>query len=169
LRSHRPDIAITSDVMVGFPGERQEDFESTLDLIRQVEFDALFSFKYSDRKGTLAERMQDKIDEEEKSRRLSILQNLQKGITLKKNRALEGQQVGVLVEGYSKKGGQLTGRTGSNKVVNFKGKNDLIGKLVHVTVKRGYLNSLWAEPHRSITPAQFGASDQGQQGELKGH
>ena len=143
LRMIRPDIAISSDVMVGFPKESHEDFELTLDFIRKIEFDSLYSFKYSDRKGTLAERMDGKISEDEKSSRLTQLQQIQKTITLKKNRRLEGQEVKILVEGESKKGGQLTGRTGTNKIVNFASNNILIGELVDITIKRAHVNSLW--------------------------
>ena len=142
LRAVRPDIAITSDVMVGFPGESDKDFDMTLDLIEKVQFDALFSFKYSDRKGTFAAKMGDKVDEAKKSSRLSTLQSLQKQITRKKNNALEGMLEEVLVEGFSKRGGQLSGRTGSNKIVNFIGNNSYIGKLVTVIIEHSYLNSL---------------------------
>ena len=145
LRTVRPDIGITSDVMVGFPGESEQDFDMTLNLIKRVQFDSLFSFKYSDRKGTLAAKMGDKVDEADKSSRLSALQNLQKQISLKKNRALEGKRLEVLVEGYSKRGGQISGRTGSNKVVNFIGDNSYITNLVTVTIKHGFLNSLHGE------------------------
>ena len=119
--------------MVGFPGETEEDFLLTLDLMQHVEFDSLFSFKYSDREGTPAAKMPDKISKGVKVSRLKRLQDLQNSITLKKNRHLEGQKLTVLVEGTSKKGGQLTGRTSSNKVVNFNGDNHLVGKLVEVT------------------------------------
>ena len=145
LRAVRSDIAITSDVMVGFPGETDQDFDMTLNLIKRVQFDSLFSFKYSDRKGTLATKMGDKVGETDKSFRLSVLQNLQKKISLKKNIALEGKQMEVLVEGYSKRGGQISGRTGSNKIINFKSNNNLIGKLVIVNVNCGLLNSLQGE------------------------
>jgi tRNA-2-methylthio-N6-dimethylallyladenosine synthase len=145
LRDVRPDISITSDVMVGFPGESGEDYQLTLDLIRDVEFDSLFSFKYSDRKGTMAERMPDKIDETEKASRLSILQTLQKEISLRKNKELEGKKVEILVEGQSKKGGMLMGRTPSNKIVNFKCNNSTFGHLIKVTIKEGLLNSLRGE------------------------
>ncbi len=145
LRKINPDIAITSDVMVGFPGESDKDFELTLDLISHVEFDSLFSFKYSDRKGTSAERMDGKIDEIVKGSRLNVLQDLQKKITLKRNKALEGTQLEVLVEGSSKRGGQLTGRTASHKVVNFISNNSQIGSLHTVTIKHSFLNSLWGE------------------------
>jgi len=145
LRAVRSDIAITSDVMVGFPGETEHDFDMTLNLIKRVQFDSLFSFKYSDRKGTVAAKMGDKVGETDKSLRLSVLQNLQKKISLKKNRALEGKQLEVLVEGYSKKGGQISGRTGSNKIMNFTSNNNVIGRLVVVTVNCGLLNSLQGE------------------------
>jgi tRNA-2-methylthio-N6-dimethylallyladenosine synthase len=149
LREVRPGIAITSDVMVGFPGESDEDFQMTLDLIRKIEFDSLFSFKYSDRKGTLAEKMHGKIHEAEKSSRLTALQQIQKGITLKKNKSLEGKEVVILVEGHSKKEGQLTGRTDSNKVVNFSNNNNLLGNLVKVRIKNAFVNSLWGERIKS--------------------
>lgn len=147
LRDVKSAIAITSDVMVGFPGESEEDFCMTLDLIKQVQFDGLFSFKYSDRIGTLAEKMKDKVEDFEKAKRLKVLQTLQKQITLNKNKAFVGRQVEVLVEGQSKKGKQLTGRTKSNKIVNFDWKKSKIGNLVEVTIKQGYLNSLIGEPY----------------------
>ena len=142
LRQVRPEIAITSDVMVGFPQESDEDFQMTLDLIEKIEFDNLYSFKYSDRKGTLAEKMEGKIDDPEKSSRLETLQRLQNRITLEKNQMLEGVQLEVLVEGYSKRNGQLTGRTASNKVVNLSNNNNLIGSLVNVDIQHGSANSL---------------------------
>jgi tRNA-2-methylthio-N6-dimethylallyladenosine synthase len=145
LRTAKEEIAITSDVMVGFPGETEEDFQLTLDLIEAVEFDSLFSFKYSDREGTPAAGMSDKINEGIKIKRLQRLQELQNRITLKKNRELEGQQLTVLVEGISKKGGQLTGRIASNRVVNFDGDAQLVGRLVEVVIKESYLNSLKGE------------------------
>ena len=145
LRKIIPDIAITSDVMVGFPCESDKDFELTLDLIRRVEFDSLFSFKYSERKGTFAEKMDGKIHEIVKASRLNILQDLQKKITLKRNKALEGRQLEVLVEGSSKRGGQLTGRTASHKVVNFISNTSQVGSLDTVTIKHSFLNSLWGE------------------------
>jgi tRNA-2-methylthio-N6-dimethylallyladenosine synthase len=145
LRQARPGIALTSDVMVGFPGETENDFELTLDLIRKIEFDNLFSFKYSDRDGTPASRMHGKIPEVIKIMRLTRLQELQRGITLKKNRELLGKDVEVLVEGKSKKGQQLTGRTEENKVVNFIGVDRYIGSIVNVTIKRASFNALSGE------------------------
>jgi tRNA-2-methylthio-N6-dimethylallyladenosine synthase len=145
LRNTKPDIAITSDVMVGFPGESEADFQLTLDLVKGVQFDALFSFKYSDRKFTLAEKMEHKVEEPQKARRLKILQAHQKGITLKRNRALKDKRVEVLVEGPSKRGGQLTGRTGTNKIVNFTCNSNPIGDIIEVKIRQGLVNSLRGE------------------------
>jgi tRNA-2-methylthio-N6-dimethylallyladenosine synthase len=142
LRLKRPDMAITSDIIVGFPGESNRDFKKTLDLIQKIEFDSLFSFKYSDRKGTPAAKMENKVDEDEKSMRLSMLQALQKNITLQKNKRLEGANVEVLVEGNSKKGQQFSGRTVTNKIVNFNCKTDPIHQLVHVRIDHAHANSL---------------------------
>jgi tRNA-2-methylthio-N6-dimethylallyladenosine synthase len=142
LRSMRPDLSITSDVIVGFPGETEEDFNMTLNLIEKIEFDNLFSFKYSDRKGTYAERMNEKISEDIKLNRLNILQQKQKEITLKKNRMIEGKEIEVLVDGFSKRGGQLAGRSPCNRVVNFDSCNNTIGDLVKVIIKKSYINSL---------------------------
>ena len=145
LRAVRPDIAITSDVMVGFPGESELDFEMTLDLVKQVQFDGLFSFKYSDRKGTLADKMTNKVKESEKTSRLNTLQYLQKQITLRKNEDLVGKQLEVLVEGEGKKRGQLRGRAGSNKIVHFNSHDKLLGTLVKVDIKHFFLTSLHGE------------------------
>lgn len=144
LRRAVPSIAITSDVMVGFPGESLQDFEQTLDMMEKIRFDALFSFKYSDRKGTVAAHMDEKIEEREKSSRLNRLQTLQKEITLQKNKALEGKTVAVLVEGASKKGGQLMGHTDTNKIVNLPINKGEIGEIVNVTIKTAFVNSLRA-------------------------
>jgi tRNA-2-methylthio-N6-dimethylallyladenosine synthase len=145
LRKARPGIAVTSDVMVGFPGETEEDFELTMDLIRKIEFDNLFSFKYSDREGTPAAKMEVKISEAQKLARLDRLQELQRKITLKKNKELIGRSLEVLVEGASKKGQGLTGRTTTNKVVNFINDKRYISKLINVTVRQASFNSLWGE------------------------
>lgn len=145
LRMANPFIAITSDVMVGFPGEDDNDFQDTLDLVRSVRFDGLFSFKYSDRKGTLAEKMEKKVSEAEKSSRLEVLQSLQKQITLEKNSQLKDKVVAVLVEGKSKRGDQMSGRTSSNKIVNFNSNNNIINTIVKVKIKSAFVNSLRGE------------------------
>ena len=145
LRDISPDFAITSDVIVGFPGESDADFKKTLDLIEKIEFDNLFSFKYSDRKGTKASEMTNKLDEKVKSSRLKILQDLQKEKTLLRNRQLEGRTEEILVDGISKHGTQYSGRTVTNKIVNFISKSDVIGQLLNVNIKRAFINSLQGE------------------------
>ena len=152
LRLVRPEIALTADVMVGFPGETREDFEETLDLIRNVRFDNLYSFKYSDRKGTAASRLDDQVEESEKSVRLEALQSLQNRITLEKNRALEGSILHVLVEGSSKKGHQQTGRSDCNRVVNFDCDFCQVGDFLKVMIKEGCAHSLRGEALESEGP-----------------
>jgi len=148
-----PSIALTADVIVGFPGEEEKDFEETLDLMRKVQFEDLFSFKYSPRKGTRAAQFQDKVEEKVKQNRLSILQGIQKEITLQKNQELEGRVEEVLVEGQSKQSDQdMTGRTRSNKIVNFEGDLSLVGKLVPVRITKAYPHSLRGE----IAPTHCG-------------
>jgi tRNA-2-methylthio-N6-dimethylallyladenosine synthase len=146
LRKLCPDLAVTSDVIVGFPGETEADFQETLDLIRQVKFDDIFSFKYSNRPGTAASTFPDQVEEEEKDRRLRELQALQKKITLAKQRKLEGTVQEVLVEGPSKKSArEWTGRTRTNKIVNFPGPEGLVGKTLAVRIEAAYLHSLKGE------------------------
>jgi tRNA-2-methylthio-N6-dimethylallyladenosine synthase len=146
LRETCPSIAITADVIVGFPGEEEKDFGDTLDLIQDVRFDDLFSFKYSPRKGTRAAQFSDQVEEEVKQKRLSLLQGIQKEITLQKNEVLEGRIEEVLVEGRSKQSDQdVTGRTRFNKVVNFEGNLELMGKLVPVRITKAYPHSLRGE------------------------
>ncbi len=143
LRSYRPDIALTADVMVGFPSEREEDFQETMDLIRDIEFDGLFSFCYSDRPFTPASTMTEKVDEVTKRRRLMVLQSFQEEVTLRKHRAEEHVVREVLVEGYSRLGShQLMGRTPHNRIVNFDGSEEWIGKIVAVEIIEGYAHSL---------------------------
>jgi tRNA-2-methylthio-N6-dimethylallyladenosine synthase len=146
LKMNCPSIALTADVIVGFPGEEEKDFEETLDLMQRVWFDDLFSFKYSPRKGTRAAQFQDQVEEKVKQARLSILQNMQRESTLQKNQALEGHMEEVLVEGRSKQSDQdVTGRTRSNKIVNFKGALGLVGHFVQVRITKAYPHSLRGE------------------------
>jgi tRNA-2-methylthio-N6-dimethylallyladenosine synthase len=146
LKGVFPSIAVTADVIVGFPGEEEKDFEETLDLLQKVRFDDLYSFKYSPRKGTKAAQFQDKVEEKVKQGRLSMLQEIQKGITLQKNQALEGRVEEILVEGQSKQSEKdVTGRTRSNKIVNFEGDLDLVGKLVPVLITKTFAHSLRGE------------------------
>ncbi len=143
LRRICPNISITSDIIVGFPGETQEDYESTIDLMEKIRFDLLFSFKYSARAGTAAQKLEDNVSEDEKKQRLKDLQDLQNIHTQEKHTALEGSIQEVLAEGLSKNSGQdMMGRARSWKIVNFIGGSELVGKLVNVEITRGYLHSL---------------------------
>ncbi len=130
-----PDVVLTTDIIVGFPGETEEQFEETLSLVREVEYDSAFTFIYSPREGTPAAKMKDDIPMEVKKERLQRLNDLQNEISRKKNEALRGKVVEVLVEGESKKNPNvLSGRTRTNKLVNFTGPKHLIGKFVHVRI-----------------------------------
>jgi tRNA-2-methylthio-N6-dimethylallyladenosine synthase len=141
-----PSIALTADVIVGFPGEEERDFEETLELLRRVRFDDLYSFKYSSRKGTRAAQYEDRVEERVKQDRLAILQEIQKEITLQKNQALEDGVEEILVEGQSKQSNRdVTGRTRSNKIVNFEGDLGLVGKLVYVRITKAFPHSLRGE------------------------
>jgi tRNA-2-methylthio-N6-dimethylallyladenosine synthase len=164
LRDTCSEIAITSDMIVGFPGETDADFNDTLDLMRKVEFDGLFAFAYSDRPGAPAVKFKSKISEQRKSERLQILLELQESVTKRKNRALVGSVQPILAEGFSKRQSsgnieesqqtvQWTGRTSTNKIVNFYQNdnpgscNDILpGKLVHVKIEKAYSHSLWGIP-----------------------
>lgn len=146
LRDVCPEIAISSDVIVGFPGETEEDFELTLDLMEKIKFDNLFSFKYSKREGTAAASLDDQVPEEVKNRRLSLLQKLQDSHTMELNRTWEGRVVEVLVEGSSKNDPkEIMGRTRQNKIVNFPGDKQLKGKLLNVRITKAFLHSLRGE------------------------
>jgi tRNA-2-methylthio-N6-dimethylallyladenosine synthase len=143
LRELRPHISITSDIIVGFPGETQNDYQETIDMMEKIRFDSTFSFKYSERKGTAAQKLEGKIEECEKSRRLTQVQALQDQHTLQANLALEGSLQELLVEGESKNSeNDLMGRTSSWKIVNFKSESELTGKRVNVKISKAYLHSL---------------------------
>lgn len=130
-----PNIALTSDIIVGFPGESNEDFEETLDIVRKVEFDTLFTFIYSPRKGTPAEKMEDVLTKEEKQKNFQKLLDVQNEISLKINKQYLNKTFEVLVEGSSKNNEQMmTGRTRTGKIVNFPGDKSMIGKLVNVKI-----------------------------------
>ena len=143
LRSACPHISITSDIIVGFPGETEQDYQATIDLMEKIRFDLLFSFKYSARAGTVAQKLPDDVPEDEKNQRLNFLQALQNRHSQEKHSALEGSILEVLVEGRSRNSEQdMMGRARSWKIVNFKGGSELVGKLVNVEITRGYLHSL---------------------------
>jgi tRNA-2-methylthio-N6-dimethylallyladenosine synthase len=144
------DIAISTDVIVGFPGETDEDFQATLDLLEQVEYDSVFSFKYSKRPNTPALQYEDHISEEEKSRRLAILQETQRVIQIRRNAKYVGEVNEVHVEGFNKATGQWIGRTSQNKTLNFHHSEagqpvSMLGKYLQVRVTRAGANSLVGE------------------------
>jgi tRNA-2-methylthio-N6-dimethylallyladenosine synthase len=146
LREASPDIAISSDIIVGFPGETEQDYQKTLDLMEKVRFDTLFSFQYSERKGTAAVGLDGKVNPDEKRKRLIELQALQDRHTQEKNDTLVGKTVEVLVEGSSRKASRdVMGRTRTNKIVNFAGGRDLVGKTVRVRIVEAFLHSLRGE------------------------
>jgi tRNA-2-methylthio-N6-dimethylallyladenosine synthase len=146
LRKACPQISITTDLIVGFPGEAEADFQSTLEVVEQVQFDDLFSFKYSDRPYTRAAEFQDKVPEEVSRRRLMELQARQRRITVKHNKTWEGREVEVLVEGWSKENAEENmGRTRTNHIVNFPGADDPIGSLVQLRIVKAFAHSLRGE------------------------
>ena len=150
LREVRPNIQISSDFIVGFPGETAEDFEQTMKVIEQVNFDMSFSFIYSARPGTPAADIPDDVSEEEKKERLARLQQRINHQAMQFSRAMLGTEQRILVEGPSKKDiMELTGRTETNRVVNFVGTPDMIGKFVDVKITDVYTNSLRGEVVRT--------------------
>jgi tRNA-2-methylthio-N6-dimethylallyladenosine synthase len=148
MKNARRPIAITSDIIVGFPGETEEDLEATLGLLTEVEYDAIFSFKYSRRPNTPALVLGDQISEDEKIRRLGIVQEHQRQIQIRRNAAYVGAVEECLVEGFNKATGQWIGRTSQNKTLNFlhpTADDKLVGKYVNVRVTRAGANSLVGE------------------------
>ena len=143
LRTNCPEISISTDIIVGFPGETEEDFNDTLDLIRKVEFDSAFTFIYSVRKGTPAEKYEDHISEEVKHRRFTRLVDAVNTSAAKKNSEMEGKICKILVEGRSKHGDEsMCGRTSGFKQVDFQGDDSMIGKIVEVKITSGKTFSL---------------------------
>ncbi len=150
IKNARRPIAITSDIIVGFPGETEADFEQTLALLEEVEYDSVFSFKYSRRPNTPALALGDQIPEEEKGRRLAILQERQRAIQVRRNATYLGRIEECLVEGFNKATGQWIGRTSQNKTLNFirpagNAEDNLLGSYIEVKVTRAGPNSLAGE------------------------
>jgi tRNA-2-methylthio-N6-dimethylallyladenosine synthase len=146
LRSVCPEISITSDIIVGFPGEKESDFQATVDMMKKIRFDNIFSFNYSEREGTNAAKLGDTVSKFVKRERLQLVQSLQEEHTIEKNRARIGNIEEILVEGMSKNSREdMTGRTRTNKIVNVRGNHELIGKAVHVRITDAYLHSLRGE------------------------
>ena len=153
MKNARRDMAITTDIIVGFPGETEEDFNATVKMVEDVGYDAMFIFKYSKRPNTPALQYEDHIPEEEKTRRFMILQERQRAIQIRRNAAYVGRTEEVHVEGYNRATGQWIGRTTQNKTLNFHdaslpepGENKtLVGQYLDVLITRAGPNSLAGE------------------------
>jgi len=146
MRERIPGVSVTSDLIVGFPGESEADFADTLDMVEKVRFDAAFTFMYSVRTGTRAANFEDQIELPVKQERLMQLNKLQYDIALQKNQALEGRTLEILVDGPSKTNPErLTGRTRTNHIVIFSGPKDLIGQLINVKITAGKTFSIFGE------------------------
>jgi tRNA-2-methylthio-N6-dimethylallyladenosine synthase len=142
-------IAVSTDIIVGFPGETERDFQDTLSLLDEVQYDSAFSFKYSRRPNTAALSLPDEIPDEEKGRRLTIVQERQQRIQYNKNAAYLGRTVEVLVDDKARSRVRLAGRTSNNKIVNFDGPEFLMGQIVQVEISGFSPNSLkgtWIHP-----------------------
>jgi tRNA-2-methylthio-N6-dimethylallyladenosine synthase len=146
IHAARRPISMTTDIIVGFPGETAEDFEETIDLLETVGYDGVFSFKYSPRPNTAAASMPDAVPEEEKTKRLAVLQERQRQIQLARNEKLVGHSFEVLVDNYHSARDQWAGRSTTNRVINFNSaRQDLLGQYTRVRVSRATANSLVGE------------------------
>jgi len=146
LRAAMPDIAITSDIIVGFPGESEEDFEMTLEIVKKAEFDMIYPFIYSPREGTPAARREDMIPDAVKSERFDRLILLQNELSKKKNEAWVGRTVKVLVDGMSKKGnGLYTGRTNGGKLVHINSEKVKIGEFTEIKITGADTYALYSD------------------------
>jgi tRNA-2-methylthio-N6-dimethylallyladenosine synthase len=146
IRSARRPMSITTDIIVGFPGETEAEFAETMSLLELAQYDGVFSFKYSPRPNTPAAHRTDMIPDAEQGRRLAILQARQREIQIARNQALVGQAYEVLVDGHSSRKGQWSGRTSSNRVVNFASpRENLLGEYVQVQINSAGPNSLVGE------------------------
>ncbi|MFQ5542134.1 MAG: TRAM domain-containing protein, partial [Candidatus Binatia bacterium] len=147
LREICPEVALSTDIIVGFPGETEEEFEATLEILCQMEYDDIFAFTYSARPHTVASKIyRNDVPEEVKKRRLKRVLELQNQISLRKNKGQIGKLLDIIVEGPSKlRLDQMMGRTRTNKVVNFFAPQNLIGRTVQVRIADASGNSLIGE------------------------
>lgn len=146
VRAAIPDVVLTTDIIVGFPGETNEDFEQTLSILKEVEYDTIFSFIYSKRQGTPATKMEDCLTDEEKHKNFDRMLEVQNEISKRKNDMYTGKCLKVLAEGQSKNNeNTLTGRTEGGKVVNFAGDKSLVGSMVDVKITSSQTWSLFGE------------------------
>ena len=135
IKTRIPDVVLSTDIIVGFPGETEEDFEDTLNVVGKVNYEQVFMFIYSRREGTVADKMENQIPEEIKHKRFDRLKELFDSRVSENNQKYIGTTQKILVDGYSKNDKEtLTGRTDTNKVVNFKGNKDLIGKMINIKI-----------------------------------
>lgn len=146
IRAAVPDMAITTDIITGFPGETDEDFQMTMKALEIIGFDGIYAFKYSKRSGTKAIELSGHIDENVKSERLSQIQELQEAIITEKNKSYKDKEVVILTEGLCKNGAdKLTGRTAQNKIVNYCGDKGDIGNLVRIKIHEVKQHSLYGD------------------------
>lgn len=155
LRKVRPDIRLSTDIIVGFPGETDKDFQDTMDLVHEIGFDTSFSFIYSPRPGTPAANLPDETPAETKKQRLKILQDRLLLQAARYSQAMIGSKQRILVTGFSKKDTkQLAGRTECNRVVNFDGDANLIGQFIEVEITEAQPNSLRARISATTTSSE---------------
>jgi tRNA-2-methylthio-N6-dimethylallyladenosine synthase len=145
IREAIPGIGVTTDIIVGFPGETEEDFRDTLGVVEEARFDAAYTFQYSPRAGTDAAGFEDQVPKDVVQERFERLVEVQERISLEANRGLEGRIVEVLVEGEGRKGG-LQARTRTNKVVNLASSRARPGDLLDVRITAGHPHHLTGEP-----------------------
>jgi tRNA-2-methylthio-N6-dimethylallyladenosine synthase len=146
LRKLRPNLSLSTDFIVGFPGETDADFAATMQLIEDIRFDISFSFVYSKRPGTPAANLPDDVPMEAKKQRLAVLQRRIEELSAEVSRQMVGGIERVLVTGGSRKApAQMSGRTENNRIVNFDGSADLIGEFVEVRITEALPNSLRGE------------------------
>ena len=146
LRQRCPEVALSTDIIVGFPGESDDDFEETLELLGQVEYDEIYSFMYSPRSQTVSAKLyNDDVPEEKKKERLKYVQNVQQEISLRKNKEKIGRIEEILIDGHSRNKAQVMGRTRTNRIVNIMGRENLIGEMINARIIAATANSLVGE------------------------
>jgi tRNA-2-methylthio-N6-dimethylallyladenosine synthase len=146
IQEEIPGASVSTDFIIGFPGESEEDFAETMSLVKELKFDMAYTFKYSKRSGTPAAKRENQIPEELKKERLQYLMDLQSDISARKNKELVGETLEVLVDGTSKNNSdKLSGRTRTNKIVIFDGDENLTGQLVNVMIKKAHSWTLFGK------------------------
>jgi tRNA-2-methylthio-N6-dimethylallyladenosine synthase len=157
LRARCPEIALSTDIIVGFPGETEREFDETLELLSRVQYNEIFSFTYSPRPQTVSAKLyNDDVPSRIKKDRLEAVQYLQRGISLRKNRERIGEWENILIEGRSRlKNGQIMGRTRSNRIVNAVGADELLGTFQTARITGATANSLIGEIPTSALPAEI--------------